>query len=254
MRQPRRAALNPLERILAKAAREVLEGEVRRIQRDPREWLASYVEAEAIPVADNARDDLAKRILRQALRIARVAAQQTRILLLASGLSAEDLVERLGIARGKVRAIDIAPDATMQALMTRWAAEGVERIVTLPRSATVGLDRAVAQWLRDGGRTEDLAPMLQHRLGIGVRHASLIARDQGNKLSSRVENHLLQSAGVNQYRWRTMRDQRVRDEHDHLEGQVFDMAGPGAPGADTGGGPAHPGEAINCRCYREPIV
>jgi hypothetical protein len=44
--------------------------------------------------------------------------------------------------------------------------------------------------------------------------------------------------------WRTSRDERVRDEHDDLDGESFAWESPPAEGI--------PGEAINCRCSAEP--
>jgi SPP1 gp7 family putative phage head morphogenesis protein len=53
-------------------------------------------------------------------------------------------------------------------------------------------------------------------------------------------------AGVCQYIWHTVGDERVRDSHEANEGEVFSWDDP----PDTG----HPGEADNCRCSAEPVV
>ncbi|MFO0109700.1 MAG: phage minor head protein, partial [Alphaproteobacteria bacterium] len=53
-------------------------------------------------------------------------------------------------------------------------------------------------------------------------------------------------AGVCQYIWGTVGDERVRDSHEANEGEVFSWNDP----PDTG----HPGEAENCRCSADPVV
>lgn len=54
-------------------------------------------------------------------------------------------------------------------------------------------------------------------------------------------------AGVCQYIWGTVGDERVRDSHADNEGQIFSWDN---PPEDTG----HPGDEDNCRCSAEPVV
>lgn len=150
--------------------------------------------------------------------------------------------------------IDIAPTAAERATVQAWAAEGADLIQTL-RSEAVGEVAAItAEATRGGMRVEEFARLLEERLGITERHARLIARDQTAKLAARVTAATHEAAGVVSYRWRTVRDERVRSRHRELEGTIWLASGPGAPGAGPYGEPAHPGEGIQCRCYREPII
>lgn len=251
-REPLRASTAELEAFYRAKAKKVLQPVVARIARNPRSWLRhpTYTGAGDM-VQDNS---VAGRLIRMAERVAQVAAQQARILLLASGMDVATMARMLSLPIGELRSIDVAPTLKQRAILETWAREGVGRIVAIPASKTVGLERTVQEWVRSGGRVEDLTKLLDKRMNIGLRHARVIARDQTAKLSSRIDHDLMQSAGVDRYIWRTVRDQRVRDEHQHLEGKVFAMGGPGAAGAGVRGEHAHPGEAIQCRCYREPIV
>lgn len=160
----------------------------------------------------------------------------------------------VGVPASQVVGIDVAPTASEQAALRGWASEGVDLIRRVERELLDDLDSVIAEAARGGVRVEVLARRLEERLGIHSRHAQLIARDQTGKLNARITEATHQAAGVTQYRWRTARDQRVRDRHRELEATVWDSAGPGAPGAGPYGQPAHPGMAIQCRCYREPIV
>lgn len=150
--------------------------------------------------------------------------------------------------------IDVAPTASAQATLEGWASQNVSLIRTYMPDALDGIDKVLAQHIRGGARWGTLAGELQKRPGMSERHAVLVARDQTSKLQSAITNDMHRQAGITHYRWRTAKDSRVRDEHRVLEGQIFETAGPGAPGAGPYGQPAHPGEGIQCRCYREPIV
>lgn len=115
----------------------------------------------------------------------------------------------------------------------------------------------------EGLRVEALRDKLYSRGNVSLSRARLIATDQTLKLSSALTQARQRAAGVTSYRWSTSQDERVRGDpaglypnadpsHWALEGQEFDWSDP--PDAATDGGPAHPGEAINCRCVAIPII
>lgn len=90
---------------------------------------------------------------------------------------------------------------------------------------------------------------------VGTK-AKLIMRDQISSLNGSLSQDKNQQAGVTHYRWRTVKDARVRGRpggeypnarpsHWHREGEVFAWDEP-----PDGG---HPGHAIQCRCWAEPI-
>jgi SPP1 gp7 family putative phage head morphogenesis protein len=56
---------------------------------------------------------------------------------------------------------------------------------------------------------------------------------------------LKQAGNMDQYVWRTRRDERVRRSHWMNDGRVFSWADPPATG--------HPGEDYNCRCEAVPL-
>lgn len=103
-----------------------------------------------------------------------------------------------------------------------------------------------------GTRAEDLAAALEEELGISRRRAELIARDQVLAANAALTKQQHQDAGVEQYEWSTASDDRVRPEHERVNGHVFRWDGEGAPGAGVKGASAHPGEAIQCRCVALP--
>jgi SPP1 gp7 family putative phage head morphogenesis protein len=72
---------------------------------------------------------------------------------------------------------------------------------------------------------------------------------------SRFNRAAQRDAGVDSYRWQSMHDNRVRPEHEHLDGIEFDWDDPPL-GADesSNGEDCHPGDDYNCRCVAVPVV
>ncbi len=115
-------------------------------------------------------------------------------------------------------------------------------------------ERVVLQGLRRGIRHEEIAkqlvglkdkdgkPSLKLR---AMNRAKLIARDQTNKLNGKLTELRQASAGIREYIWRTVGDDRVRPEHRALNGKKFSWDDPPSVG--------HPGEPVNCRCFGEPV-
>lgn len=105
-----------------------------------------------------------------------------------------------------------------------------------------------------------LMQQIQHLGGVSQRRAKMIARDQTSKVTGSINQIRQQSIGIEEYIWRTSRDQRVvgnpagtyptgnrkHEDHYHREGKRFRWDSPPEDG--------HPGQAILCRCHAEPII
>lgn len=120
-------------------------------------------------------------------------------------------------------------------LITKMAQEAIDKIQTHVAAATLV-----------GDRHETLAKVLQERLQVSESRAKLIARDQVLSFTSDLTATRQQAAGVTEYIWRTVNDNRVRSTHEPRNGQRFRWAEP-PPGG-------HPGTEVLCRCYAEPVI
>lgn len=127
-----------------------------------------------------------------------------------------------------------------------FVAENVALIKDVPNKFFADVESRVARAVRDGKRPEDLAKEIREAHGVSERRAALIARDQIGKFFGEVAQARQTAMGVKSYVWRTANDERVRDEHAEREGEVFDWDNP----PDDG----HPGQAISCRCFSEPLL
>lgn len=109
------------------------------------------------------------------------------------------------------------------------------------------VEKAHAQGLR----VEELAGQLRERFEISDRRAELIARDQVLKLNGQINQYRQRDAGVTEYVWRTVGDERVRPGHAALDGttQNWDSPPEVSPGRFE-----HPGGDYQCRCRADPVL
>lgn len=95
-------------------------------------------------------------------------------------------------------------------------------------------------------------PPLEQRIkdatGFSDARVKLIARDQTSKLNAELSAMRHKAAGITKYRWVTSGDERVREEHVELDGNIYRYDEP----TDEQDG-LQPGQPINCRCLAEPI-
>lgn len=140
-------------------------------------------------------------------------------------------------------------DRGLAALVEGFTMENVALIKDIPAKIAAGVEGAVTRAATSGTLHPDLAKELQRQFGYGENRAKLIARDQIGKFYGAVNASRQQALGVTRYTWRTVRDERVRDEHEALEGEVFAYDDPA--GGDDG---MLPGEPVQCRCWAEPVM
>lgn len=122
--------------------------------------------------------------------------------------------------------------------------DNVALIRSIPSTFFSEIEGIVTDNIADGVRWEEMSTHLRERYNVSESKATLIARDQTGKFYGKLNEVRQKELGVDGYVWRTMRDNRVRDDHEHRDGHKFawDKAPPGG----------HPGEPIQCRCYADP--
>lgn len=108
------------------------------------------------------------------------------------------------------------------------------------------IQETVFRGARQGTSVKEIAEEIRERGQVSQSRAELIARDQINKFNGVLSEIRQRDLGVEKYIWRTSLDERVREEHRAREGKTFEWSNPPSDG--------NPGEAINCRCYAEPVL
>jgi len=175
-----------------------------------------------------------EQLMKLALRYGQLTAEYQKRQLVAQARAA------VGVDLNKARGLD----AGVVGKISTFAVENAQLVQGLGPRLADDLARTVAQATVEGSRWETVADLLAERAGVSESRAKLIARDQMGKLFGEVNAERQQNLGVTRYVWRTMRDNRVREEHEVREGDSYDWSDPPEDG--------HPGEAVNCRCYAEP--
>lgn len=132
-------------------------------------------------------------------------------------------------------------DKGLSARVKQFTAENVALIKTLPQTYFDDIEKRVLAGMRAGTRHEVIATELEDRLGVAESRAKLIARDQVLKFNGELNGIRQQALGIESYIWRTVQDNRVREEHAEREGQIYKW-----------GEGEQPGEEVNCRCFSEP--
>ncbi len=144
-------------------------------------------------------------------------------------------------------AIDVRKEPNLTPLMDGWRKDTVARITNMHAEQLDKVDKVLREGF--GRHVESMAKDIQRQLvDVSASRAELIARDQILTLNAKITRHRQKAAGIDSYEWTTSGDERVREEHDALDGQTFSWDGEGDP--EEG----HPGEAVNCRCTAFPVL
>ena len=102
------------------------------------------------------------------------------------------------------------------------------------------------QMAREIGGVKDISSVngkLQNRI-------KLIARNETSNINASINKRRQENLGIEEFKWVTSADERVRDSHARLNGKVFSWDDlPVVDGVKTS-----PGQPINCRCVAVPII
>jgi len=157
---------------------------------------------------------------------------------------------RMQIARQIRRMIgfDAFPnEAGLKSILDLHLSQNVSLIKSLSGDYVGKVMDSVRRNVQAGARPEVIAQDIKKQFDVSMWRARFIARDQTNKLNGALTQMRQTGLGVEQYTWRTSRDERVRPTHRLKEGNVYSWDD---PPADTG----HPGHDFNCRCSAEPVL
>ena len=134
----------------------------------------------------------------------------------------------------------------LPALVDQFVAENVSLISSIPDVMGTDIDKIVTRGLTSGTPVDQLRSDITSRFGVSERHARVIARDQVGKLYGQVNQVRQKALGIDEFEWETVGDERVRDEHQALNGKRFRWDSPPSEGI--------PGEPIQCRCTAQPVL
>jgi len=155
---------------------------------------------------------------------------------------------------GRVFKIDVpAIQPGIQPTLDTFRKANADLITSLQADALDEVAELVDDAWTRGTRVEDLRKQIQDRFDVTTSRADLIARDQILKLNGQITRTRQISAGITEYIWTTSNDERVREDHDALDGTRQRWDAP--PVTDTRTRETnHPGEDYQCRCVAAPVL
>ena len=146
----------------------------------------------------------------------------------------------------RVKGFDVFLDTPGLAdVLDGFTKDNVRLVKSLKRDYLDRIEGSVKRGFRAGLRHEEVAKEIRRETGVVKKRAKLIARDQIASINGELSRSRQTANGIRRFVWRTSGDERVRDEHQALEGQVFSW--------ETGSPEGFPGQPVNCRCYAEPV-
>lgn len=138
-----------------------------------------------------------------------------------------------------------AADRALKPLTEAFVDANVGLIKNIGDKLASDIETTTMSAIQDGKLHGDLATELEARFGMAEDRAALIARDQIGKAYGQINAARQREIGVTSFIWRTVEDERVRQEHEDRDGETYTYDDP--PDGEL------PGEPINCRCYAEPV-
>lgn len=151
-----------------------------------------------------------------------------------------------------LQGIKVNPARGTSKAIAQFTAENVALIRNVNSRYLEEVEAAVHRAMAAGERHETLAKEIGERGAVAENRAKIIARDQVLRFSGSLNRVRQQSAGITHYYWRSVEDQRVRNAHADFDGGLYSWAEGAGDGSPEEG--IHPGSAINCRCYADPVL
>jgi SPP1 gp7 family putative phage head morphogenesis protein len=136
-----------------------------------------------------------------------------------SAFQRQQLNRQITAAMG-VNVLSVEPNLAPR--VAAFTAENVALIKSIPTQYFSDVEKRVTAAMRAGTLWPDLAKELQDRYDVSESKAALIARDQAGKFYGELNEARQTALGVEKFIWRTAHDERVRPEHEDLDGETFD--------------------------------
>jgi len=147
---------------------------------------------------------------------------------------------------GRVSEVRAIPKSIPDRQIRKWADENVDEIRSLHEELFDDIAESLIAGIKAGEHVGSIGERINGITGRFKRRDELLARDQMGTLNAQINEHRQTRLGIEKYRWTDSGDDKVRDLHEVLHGQVFAWNDPPAEG--------HPGEPINCRCIPDPQI
>lgn len=152
--------------------------------------------------------------------------------------------------------IDRFKTPEIQKFLKKSIAQNTQLITSLASDHANAIANLVYNNITQGVRAETIVDSIQ-AYGVTRARAKLIAYDQVSKALGQIARIEQESAGFEYFRWRTSKDERVRQSHKEI-GERVTKYGVGVYRWDdlpvVNSEPLYPGKDIRCRCVATPVT
>lgn len=163
------------------------------------------------------------------------------------------IADKIGVA------VHLPPGKTDE-MMKSWNMANKSELDRLRRDHLQRFGAIVQRGWADGLSYQAIADQIVNQSGVSRNRAKFIARDQIGNLNGALTRERNEQLGVEEFKWRTMQDERVRGDpsglypkarpsHFKFADETYDWK--------TGSGVSRarfPGSDYLCRCYAESII
>lgn len=118
------------------------------------------------------------------------------------------------------KSLSIPVSKTMEESMQFFVSDNVRLIKSINSDLLGQVQEIVYSGVRRGIGFGSLADDFGKAFTISKKRARIIARDQINKLNADLTRHRHLMLGIENYKWSTAKDERVRTSHEVLEGKI----------------------------------
>lgn len=150
-----------------------------------------------------------------------------------------------------------------------FAREGIEPIVkaniaknatlikSIPEEFVKNIESIIYSGVSTGSTYKSIENQIKGVDGITTvfgkldNRVKLIARNEVSSINGQINKTRMQNIGITKFEWVTAGDERVRDSHAQLDGQVFDWNN---PPTNERGEKIIPGSDFNCRCQSIAVI
>jgi len=134
--------------------------------------------------------------------------------------------------------------------------KNVSLIKSIPDEYFKAIETTVMNGVANGMRWEQIAKEIGGIKDISSvngklqNRIKLIARNETSNINASINKRRQEQLGVEKFKWVTSKDERVRDSHAKIDGNIYDWDNlPTVDGVKTS-----PGIPVNCRCVAIPII
>lgn len=133
----------------------------------------------------------------------------------------------------------------LRPLLAAWERQNLDLVTRMNADAIGRLRGVLVQSVVEGRSLRETAALVRGGFDPSERRAENVARDQVGTLTGRLSQFRQETAGIQEFIWRTVGGNQSRPEHRARNGNKYRWDAP--PNGER------PGQPIRCRCSAQPV-